>query len=86
MGSGGFGGGACTATRTPVVFVPGNGDSAISMDMPPGVVAGYSTPARSLYDELKAQGYNDCELFGITYLSASERGSPQYNYHQVRKQ
>jgi len=81
VGSGGFGGGACTATRTPVVFVHGNGDSAISFDMPPGAVTGYNTPARSIYDELKAQGYNDCELFGVSYLDASERGSPQYNYH-----
>lgn len=85
VGSGGFGGGACTATRTPVVFVHGNGDSAISFDMPPAAVAGYSTPARSVYDELKAQGYSDCELFGISYLDASERGSPQYNYHSPAK-
>lgn len=85
VGSGGFGGGACTATRTPVVFVHGNGDSAISMDMPAGSVTGFTTPARSMYDELKAQGYNDCELFGVTYLTASERGSPQYNYHRTAK-
>ena len=85
VGSGGFGGGSCTATRTPVVFVHGNGDSAISLDMPPGAVSGYATPSRSVYDELKAQGYNDCELFGVTYLDASERGSPQYNYHQRAK-
>ena len=85
VGSGGFGGGSCTATRTPVVFVHGNGDSAISLDMPPGAVSGYATPARSVYDELKAQGYNDCELFGVTYLDASERSAPQYNYHQRAK-
>ena len=85
VGSGGFGGGACTATRTPVVFIHGNGDSAISFDMPAGAVSGYTTPARSIYDELKAQGYNDCELFGVSYLSASERGSPQYNYHSPTK-
>ncbi len=86
VGSGGFGGGSCVATRTPVVFLPGNGDSAISFDMPPGAVGlGYATPARSTYDELKAQGYNDCELFGITYLNASERGAPQSNYHSAAK-
>lgn len=85
VGSGGFGGGACTPTRTPVVFVHGNGDSAISLDMPPGAVTGFTTPARSMYDELKAQGYNDCELFGVTYLTSTERGSPQYNYHQPSK-
>lgn len=82
VGHGGFGGGSCTATRTPVVFVHGNGDSAISFDMPAGAVSGYSTPARSIYDELKAAGYNDCELFGITYLDASERTAPQDNYHK----
>lgn len=81
VGQGGFGGGNCTATRTPVVFIHGNGDSAISFDMPAGAVSGYTTPPRSIYDELKAAGYNDCELFGVTYLSASERASPQYNYH-----
>ena len=85
VGSGGFGGGSCTATRTPVVYVPGNGDSAISFDMPPGSVSGYTTPATSAYDELKARGYNDCELFGITYLDADERATPQYNYHEPAK-
>lgn len=81
VGQGGFGGGSCTATRTPVVFIHGNGDSAISFDMPAGAVSGYATPPRSVYAELKAAGYNDCELFGVTYLSASERAAPQYNYH-----
>jgi pimeloyl-ACP methyl ester carboxylesterase len=85
VGSGGFGGGACTATRTPVVFIHGNGDNAISFDMPPGTVSGYTTPANSIYDELKARGYNDCELFGVTYLSASERDTPQFNYHEPAK-
>lgn len=85
VGNGGFGGGSCTATRTPVVFVPGNGDSAISFDMPPGSVSGYTKPVNSVYDELKARGYNDCELFGITYLDADERATPQYNYHEPAK-
>ncbi len=85
VGSGGFGGGSCTATRTPVVFIHGNGDSAISFDMPPGAVSGYTTPVRSLYEELKAQGYNDCELFGVSYLTASQIAAPQYNYHQPAK-
>lgn len=81
-GYGGFGGGQCTATRTPVVFLHGNGDSAISFDMPPGPVAGYAAPTRSPYEELKAAGYNDCELFGVTWLSDVERANPQYNYHE----
>lgn len=82
VGYGGFGGGNCTASKTPVVFIHGNGDSAISFDMPPGAVSGYTKPARSPYDELKAAGYNDCELFGVTYLSATERSYPQINYHE----
>ncbi len=85
VGSGGFGGGSCIATRTPVIFIHGNGDSAISFDMPPGAVTAYTTPANSTYDELKARGYNDCELFGITYLTADERAKPQNNYHEPAK-
>lgn len=81
-GYGGFGGGTCSAGRTPVVFIHGNGDSAISFDMPPGAVSGYATPTRSPYEELKAAGYNDCELFGVTWLSDVERANPQYNYHE----
>lgn len=82
VGYGGFGGGSCTASKTPVVFLHGNGDLAASFDMPPGAVSGYTTPARSIYQELKAAGYNDCELFGVTYLSDVERQNPQYNYHE----
>jgi len=85
VGNGGFGGGSCTATRTPVVFIHGNGDNAISFDMPPGAVSGYTTPTASIYDELKARGYNDCELFGVTYLDADERDTPQFNYHEPAK-
>lgn len=81
-GYGGFGGGNCTASRTPVVFIHGNGDSATSFDMPTANVAGYAKPARSVYQELKAAGYNDCELFGVTYLSDVERSKPQVNYHE----
>ncbi len=85
VGFGGFGGGSCTATKTPVIFVHGNGDNAISFDMPPGAVAGYGTPARSVYAELKARGYNDCELFGVTYLSPTEQGAAKDNYHSTSK-
>lgn len=72
---GGFGGGSCSVSRTPVVFVHGNGDEAKNWDFPP------STGVRSVYDEFRAAGYNDCELFGINYLSSSERSAPQFNYH-----
>jgi Lipase (class 2) len=72
---GGFGGGACTATRTPVVFVHGNSVNATFFARPS------SSGVPSVYDTLKAAGYNDCELFGITYLSAGEQATRQLNYH-----
>jgi len=73
---GGFGGGSCQAQHTPVVFLHGNGDEAKNWDYPP------STGVPSVYDSFKNAGYNDCELFGVNYLSSSERGAPQYNYHR----
>ncbi|MFO7569876.1 MAG: hypothetical protein R6W75_08755 [Smithellaceae bacterium] len=48
-------------------------------------VGNYLVPARSVYQEFKARGYNDCELFGVTYLSLREQASPQTNYHEPRK-
>lgn len=87
VGYGGFGGGSCTASKTPVIFIHGNGDNATSWDAPPGNVTGYATAPRSVYDELKARGYNDCELFGVTYLSESERSTmtASLNYHRPEK-
>ena len=76
---GGFGGGSCTASKTPVVFLHGNGDEAKNWDAPS------STGVASAYDAFKAAGYNDCELFGINWLSASERALPQFNYHKPSK-
>jgi pimeloyl-ACP methyl ester carboxylesterase len=86
-GFGGFGGGSCTATKTPVIFIHGNGDRAISWDMPPYTVSGYPSPPFSTYGEFRARGYNDCELFGITWLSASEQSdsAAAYNYHRPEK-
>jgi pimeloyl-ACP methyl ester carboxylesterase len=86
-GFGGFGGGSCTATRTPVIFIHGNGDNATSWDAPPAAVSGFAAPPRSVYAEMKARGYNDCELFGITYLSDSERKLKNVgkNYHKPEK-
>jgi pimeloyl-ACP methyl ester carboxylesterase len=86
-GYGGFGGGNCTATRTPIVFIHGNGDNATSWDAPPSAVNGFAAPPRSVYAELKAQGYNDCELFGVTYLTEEERKfeNAGMNYHQPAK-
>jgi pimeloyl-ACP methyl ester carboxylesterase len=76
---GGFGGGNCTATRTPVIFVHGNTVNATFFARPS------SSGAPSVYDTLKAAGYNDCELFGITYLSPSEQATESLNYHTATK-
>lgn len=73
---GGFGGGSCSASRVPVVFIHGNGDEARNWDYPS------STGVPSVYDALRADGYSDCELFGITWLSSSQRSNPQLNYHR----
>jgi pimeloyl-ACP methyl ester carboxylesterase len=86
VGYGGFGGGACTATRTPVVFIHGNADRAINWDSPiDGTIEGYVPPKRSVYEEFKQRGYNDCELFGVTYLSPDEQENPAGNYHRPEK-
>ncbi len=77
--NGGFGGGSCTATHTPIVFLHGNGDEAKNFDYPS------STGVPSVYATFKAAGYNDCEIFGLNYLSASERSAPQLNYHTATK-
>ena len=76
---GGFGGGSCSAVKTPIVFLHGNGDEAKNWDYPA------ATGVPSVYDEFRAAGYNDCELFGLTWLSSSERGAPQLNYHNPAK-
>jgi len=76
---GGFGGGACAATRTPVIFIHGNSVNATFFARPS------SNGAPSVYDTLKAAGYNDCELFGITYLSPSEQAAEPLNYHTSTK-
>jgi len=72
---GGFGGGECRAEKVPVVFVHGNADRAISWDSPSG------DGGPSVYAALKAGGYRDCELFGLTYLSPEERAHPVKNRH-----
>jgi hypothetical protein len=76
---GGFGGGPCVATRTPVVFIHGNGDEAKNWDYPS------ATGGPSAYDSYIAAGYRECELFGVNWLSPSEREAPQYNYHKLAK-
>ena len=85
-GHGGFGGGDCRGTvgRVPVVMIHGNGDSAIGWDAParPGAGAG---EAPSVYRALRNAGYNDCELFGPTYLSPAERADAAGNLHRPEK-
>jgi triacylglycerol esterase/lipase EstA (alpha/beta hydrolase family) len=76
---GGFGGGNCVATRTPVIFVHGNTVNASFIARPS------TSGVPSVYDTLKAAGYNDCELFGITYLSPIEQASEPLNYHTRTK-
>jgi hypothetical protein len=48
-------------------------------------VKNFTPPARSVYREFRSRGYNDCELFGITYLSREEQASPKTNYHRPEK-
>jgi len=76
---GGFGGGNCVATRTPVIFVHGNTVNASYFARPS------STGVPSVYATLKAAGYNDCELFGVTYLSTAEQANEPGNYHTSTK-
>jgi hypothetical protein len=78
---GGFGGGNCVASRTPVIFVHGNTVNATFLAKPS------SNGAPTVYAALKAAGYNDCELFGITWLSPSEQGqaNQQFNFHTATK-
>jgi hypothetical protein len=76
---GGFGGGSCTASKTPVIFLHGNGDEAKNFDFPT------ATGVDSVYEAFRAAGYNDCELFGLTWLSPAENSQPQFNYHQPTK-
>lgn len=86
-GYGGFGGGECQATKVPVVFIHGNGDEAINWGAPPTQTAtGYPLPEHSVYEAFVASGYNNCELYGLTYLSQSERSLPGFNYHSYSKQ
>lgn len=76
---GGFGGASCKAKKTPVVFVPGNGDDARNFDYPPSV------GGKSVYATLKAAGYRDCEIYGVNWLSPEARLKPLNNYHDSVK-
>jgi len=76
---GGFGGGTCTASHTPVIFVHGNSVNATFFARPT------TSGAPTVYDTLRAAGYNDCELFGITWLDPTEQASQQLNFHTATK-
>lgn len=80
VGYGGFGGGSCSANNTPVVFIHGNADSALTWATPPTAVSGYASNPNSVYQSFLNAGYNQCELFGVTYLSSTEQQNPQSNY------
>lgn len=86
-GYGGFGGGDCRTqiTHVPVVFVHGNKDSAIGWSSPALPHTDGQPTGLSVYDEFKKQGYNDCELFGVTYLTHRERQNDSGNFHQPKK-
>jgi hypothetical protein len=85
---GGFGGGNCKGkiAHTPVVMVHGNSDSAIGWAAPAAARSG-RPEGPSVYAALIAKGYNDCELFGVTYLDASEQAldHASLNHHQPAK-
>lgn len=78
---GGFGGAACEGRtkKVPVVFIHGNGDSA------DGWVQKASDGGPSPIEEFNQAGYGNCDLFGVTFLSAAERERPQGNFHKPEK-
>ena len=81
---GGFGGGNCQANKVPIVFLHGNGDNAVGWALPPSIQPdNYPRVPFSVYESFKQAGYNDCELFGLTYLSNTQRQSPQLNYNDA---
>jgi pimeloyl-ACP methyl ester carboxylesterase len=76
---GAFGGGSCWALRTPVIFLHGNGDVAGNWNAPS------SDGGPSVLEHFRKAGYNDCELFGLTYLSPYEREMGGDNFHSPDK-
>ena len=77
---GGFGGASrCTASRTPVVFLHGNGEGTADW-FRPASDGGPSVPAR-----FAAAGYRGCELFGVTWLSSAARAQRTMNTHDAGK-
>lgn len=86
-GFGGFGGSDIAPSRVPVVFIHGNGDTALGWNDEPTAVPGFPAPPRSVYAEFKAAGYTGSELFGVTWLAPSEQAphrAPR-NYHCPEK-
>lgn len=69
---GGFGGGECKASHTPVIFVHGRQDTANDWLTGEGNTL-------SVYQSFISAGYNSCELFGITYIPNAGRVSKDYN-------
>ena len=85
-GSGGFGGGYCTAKRTRSFLFTAMVIARSTRDSPAEAPSKKRIrPSRSVYDEFKNRGYNDCELFGITFLSNHEQEHSEGNYHRPEK-
>ncbi|OZJ04520.1 hypothetical protein BZG36_02241 [Bifiguratus adelaidae] len=78
---GGFGGGSCTSTHTPIIFLHGNGNNA--QNWFDGVSQGAPNPVATFQNA----GYTPCDLFGVTWLSTSAQAASQaqYNYHEEGK-
>jgi len=75
----GFGGGNCTATHTPIIFIHGNTNDASAWLKPS------STGGPSVVQTFQAAGYNACELFGLSYLTPAQMLAPNLNYHDETK-
>jgi pimeloyl-ACP methyl ester carboxylesterase len=85
-GFGGFGGQAgCRPRRPPVIFVHGNADSAIGWAAAVSRVGDLPAPPHSVYDRFIAQGYQPCELYGVSYLTKEEQAHPKDNFHRIEK-
>ena len=81
---GGFGGGKCQATKTPVIFIHGAATTSSNWLVKP-TGPNLAPNATSVYQTFKDNGYNDCELFAVTYTSHEEQVYPEKNQQQVEK-
>lgn len=64
--------------HVPVILIHGNADSSL----------GWTTQSNhqpSFTEQLKDQGYTNCDIYAVSYLSISEQLQPSNNYHQLKK-